>query len=162
MQAKRFLKIVGCPVVVVTIVLLVIMMVAEPYRISGDCMEPAIKDGGLYFLNRIAAYVRRYQIDDIVVFDYEGRRWISRIVALENDTIELKDGMVWVNGSLLHEPRVVRRDWTDWKYGTYGINAPFYVPQGHVYVLSDNLAAHHDDSRVFGPVAHSSMVGVIW
>lgn len=138
----------------------IILTFARPFRISGNCMEPAVKDGSLQFLNRALPYFRRYKINDIVIFKYEKKTWISRIVALEQDTLFIHDGNMYVNDVLLQD--AIARNWTDWKYGTYGIDAPIQVPLGHVYVLSDNLSAHHDDSRVFGPIPTTSIVGIIW
>jgi len=123
-------------------------------------MEPSFKDGGLYFVNKISPYFKQYQKGNVVVFKYEGKDWIARIVALENDTIEIKDQNILVNNVQLKDN--VIRNWTDWKYGTYGIDVPIKIPLGHVYVLSDNLSAHHDDSRVFGSISKSLIIGVVW
>ncbi len=131
---------------------------AQPYWAIGDCMEPAVKDGGYVFLNRVLPYFRSYKIDDIVVFKHEKKVWYSRIVALEKDTIQINESEIVVNGISLDEPGV-HRDWNNWQYGTYAIDKPFKVPSGHVYVLSDKLSAHHDDSRVFGPISYSSILG---
>ncbi len=133
---------------------------ARPHRIFGDCMEPAITDGHLYFSNQLAPYLREYRIDDIITFTHEDRLWISRIVALENDTIEIKENEIIVNGTLLNTG--ISRNWNGWDYGSYAINKTFKVPVNHVYVLSDNLAARHDDSRVFGPIHKSEIAGLIW
>lgn len=150
-------------IVIAAIILLIITgrQLATPYRISGDCMEPAIRDGKLYFLNRISPYLRHYQIGDIIVFKHEGKEWISRIVALENNTIQITEGSVVVNGVALNNKRIYR-NWSGWKYGTFAINKPLQVPADHVFVLSDNLSAQHDDSRVFGPISTSSILGLIW
>ncbi|KKQ33624.1 MAG: Type-I signal peptidase [candidate division TM6 bacterium GW2011_GWF2_37_49] len=148
-------------VIILIIVAIAVMLFARPYRVSGDCMEPAIKDGQLCFLNRIAPYLRQYRIDDIILFKYDNKIWISRIVALENDMIQISEGSVIVNGASLNEIGI-QRSWSNWKYGTYAIDKPFSVPMGHVFVLSDNLAAQHDDSRVFGPVSKESILGLIW
>ncbi len=134
---------------------------ATPYRISGDCMEPAIRDGKLYFLNRISPYLHHYQIRDIIIFKHEGKKWISRIVALGNDVIEIREGKVILNNVFLDD-KVIYRNWSGWEYGTFAIDKPFQVPAGHVFVLSDNLSAQHDDSRVFGPISTSSILGLIW
>ena len=159
MQKLRLSKVVWFVLVVVVTVMFIV--IARPYRISGDCMEPAIKDGKLYFLNQISPYVRQYQIGDIIVFMHEEKPWISRIVALENNAFQISEGSLVVDGVALQDTGV-HRDWTNWKYGSYGIEEPIQVPSGHVYVLSDKLSAHHDDSRVFGPIAKTSIFGVIW
>lgn len=134
---------------------------AMPHRIYGDCMEPAIMDGKLYFLNRVSPYFRQYQIGDIIVFEHEGKDWISRIVAVGNSTIQITEGHVIVNGVALDE-RGIHRNWSGWKQGVHAIDKPLQVPAGHVFVLSDNLSANHDDSRVFGPISNSSILGRIW
>jgi len=138
-----------------------VLSLAKPYRISGDCMEPAIMDGHLYFLNRISPYLRKYQIGDIILFKHEEIVWISRIVALETNTIQIADGSIVVNDVALQDDEI-QRNWTSWRYGTYGVYKPIQIPAGHVYVLSDNLSAHHDDSRVFGPISKKSILGIIW
>jgi len=133
---------------------------AKPYRTSGDCMEPAVKDGQFVFLNRVLPYLRQYKIGDIILFKHNEKIWISRIVALGKDTIHITEGDILVNGISLKD--TVHRDWTDWKYGNYAIDNPLQVPLDHVFVLSDNLSAHHDDSRVFGPIPKKSILGLVW
>jgi len=106
-------------------------------------------DGKLYFLNRISPYLRHYQIGDIIVFKHEGKDWISRIVAVENNTIEITESRIVVNGVPLNDGEI-HRNWSGWKQGTHAIDKPLQVPADHVFVLSDNLSAKHDDSRIFG------------
>lgn len=134
--------------------------IARPYRIQGNCMEPAVIAGGLYFSNQLAPYIRDYKTGDIVLFKHEGKVWFSRIVALEDDTIQIREKEILVNGVSRNDS--IDRDWNGWNYGTYAINKAIEIPVGYVYVLSDNLAAHHDDSRVFGPIKISSIIGLMW
>ena len=145
---------------IIVTLLIIAWMFAWPYPICGDCMEPAVKDGSYAFVNRIAPYLREYKIGDIVVFRHEKKSWIARIVGLENDTIQITDGTILVNGASVCDS--VQRNWSNWKYGTYGIDEPLRVPSGYVYVVSDDLSAHHDDSRVFGPIPNKSIEGLVW
>ena len=138
----------------------IMWLFARPHRITGDCMEPAVKDGQLIFLNRISPYLRGYKIDDIILFKHNGKIWISRIVALDKDRIHIAEGNILVNGISLQD--AVQRNWTDWKYGNYAIDNPLQIPLDHVFVLSDNLSAHHDDSRIFGPISKKSILGLAW
>ena len=70
--------------------LFIYFLIAKPYRISGingekgDCMEPAIKDGELYFVNHLYYKLNDYKTGDIIIFRHEDKIWISRIVGLEN------------------------------------------------------------------------------
>jgi signal peptidase I len=141
--------------------LIIVWGFAWPFRISGDCMEPAIKDGQLCYLNRILPHLRQFQINDIILFNHEDKVWISRIVALENNTIHITDGSIIVDGKPL-QAAGIQRNWLNWKQGSYSIDKPLHIPINHVYVLSDNLPAQHDDSRVFGPVAKEAIIGSVW
>jgi signal peptidase I len=146
---------------VVSVLTVVTWAFAHPYNIPGDCMEPAIKDGSHVFVNHISPYLRQYQIGDIIAFKHEGKEWVSRIVALEAETVQITEGKVIVNG-VAQQSNKIFRNWSNWKYGTYAIDRSFQVPLAHVFVLSDNLSAQHDDSRVFGPISENSIVGLVW
>ncbi|MBX9831114.1 signal peptidase I [Candidatus Babeliales bacterium] len=137
-----------------------IQLFAKPYPLLGDCMEPAFKDGQLCLVNRISPYLRQHQINDVIIFKHEEKIWISRIVALETNTIQIAEGKIIVNGAALQDG--IHRIWPGWKYGSYAINTTLQVPPDHVFVLSDNLSAQHDDSRVFGPISKESIMGRVW
>ena len=124
-------------------------------------MDPAIKDGSHVFVNHISPYLRQYQRGDIIAFKHEGKEWVSRIVALETDTVQITEGKVTVN-EVTHQDDKIFRSWSNWKYGTYAVDKSFQVPLAHVFVLSDNLSAQHDDSRVFGPISKNSITGLVW
>ncbi len=145
----------------VLMLIIAVKLFAQPYRVYGDCMEPAIKSGKLYFLNKASPSLHKYQIGDIIVFKHEGKNWISRVVALENDTIQITENNVIVNNTAL-DNTAIHRNWLNWQHGEYAINEPFKIPKDHVFALSDNLSAQHDDSRVFGPILNSDVLGHIW
>ena len=150
-------------IVALTIITLIIVVwgFASPFRTSGNCMEPAVKDGQLCFLNRVLPYLRQYKIGDIILFNNEGKVWVSRIVALETNTIQITEGGIVVNDVPLQDAEI-HRSWFNCKYGTYAIDKPLQIPLDHVFVLSDNLSAQHDDSRVFGPISKKSILGLVW
>lgn len=107
-------------------------------------MELDIKDGSHIFVNHVSPYIRQYQIGDIIVFTHEGTAWVSRIVALEADTVQIKEGEVIVNEDATCKDGGILRSWSNWKHGVYAIDKPLKVPPDHVFVLSDNLSAQHE------------------
>ncbi len=155
---KHSYKIIGLATIL-TIIL--IRLLAEPYRLSGDCMEPAFMNKQLYFLNKIVPYLRPYKINDVILFKHENKTWIARIVALENNTLQITDGSIVVNNQALDDTQI-DRNWSGWNYGTHAIDKPLQIPVNHVFVLSDNLSAKHDDSRVFGPISNACILGLVW
>ena len=103
-----------------------------PFRISGYSMEPTYHNGGFDFaftLNYLFSPPRRF---DVVTIRLSGNQvmLLKRIVALEGETVEFKNGFLFVNGQKIDEPYVTQRQ--PWNL------APRTVKKGHVYVVGDN------------------------
>jgi signal peptidase I len=83
--------------------------------------------------------------------------YLKRVVALPGDTIALRDGRLAVNGAYVDEPAFVLADHSSMR--------KLRIPAGTIFVLGDNRA-ESDDSRLFGPVPQSAIIGkallVIW
>lgn len=81
------------------------------------------------------------------------RIFIKRVVALAGDTVQIKDNALYVNGVRQHEPYLHPP-------ATAGMAnfGPVTVPKNHLFVMGDNRA-DSEDSRIFGPIASSSVVG---
>lgn len=84
--------------------------------------------------------------------------FIKRVIATEGQTVEVKDGSVRVNNQRLSEPYLHDRS----PMPDYG---PTKVPKDRVFVMGDNRN-NSQDSRVFGPISESSILGrafiLIW
>lgn len=79
------------------------------------------------------------------------RDFIKRVIGVPGDRITCRDGRVYRNGQALNEPYLAPDTPTD--------NCrPVTVPPGKLYVLGDNRT-NSEDSRIFGPIDRSSVVG---
>jgi signal peptidase I len=76
--------------------------------------------------------------------------FIKRVIALPGETVEGKNGNVFINGRQLVEPYLVEDPVGDFPAKT--------IPEGHVWVMGDNRN-RSSDSRVFGPIKESKIVG---
>jgi signal peptidase I len=97
---------------------------------------------------------------DVVVFDppvTSSKPYIKRIIGLPGETIEIRNGRVFVDGIMLEEPYL---DGNETDCGPRSCE-PVTVPEGHVYVLGDNRS-NSSDSRFFGTVEISSILGKAW
>jgi signal peptidase I len=162
------------------IVLVVNVFLAQATRVEGQSMEPNIHDDQRLVVEKISYRFHLPERGDIVVLkpptwkplrlDQRIVSWlctvfpmdcsmnlpdplIKRVVALPGETIEIKDGYVYIDGQILEEPYLQQQ--------TLG-NVPLRViSEGHVFVLGDNRGASND-SRSFGEVALSNIVGRAW
>ena len=98
---------------------------------------------------------------DIVVFVYPEdpkRDFIKRLIAFGGETVEIKDGDIYIDGKHLEEPIIDKRSYYNCS-GKYGLaGQPVKVPLGHVFVLGDNSASSHD-SRFWGFVPEENIIG---
>lgn len=111
---------------------------------NGNSMFPAVKDGDLLFGYRLqSSYVK----NDVVLYQHEGTLCVGRVLGRAGDRIELSDtGSLLVNGSVQSGEIL---------YPTYakeGLEYPYIVPEGCVFILGD-YRTQAKDSRDFGPVA---------
>ena len=121
-------------------------------HIIGDSMMPFVYDDDrVLCLSDFA--VGEYKRGDVVVFVLEDEQTtlIKRIIAIGGDTLEIRDGKVFVNDELLEEPYLLEPDYKPWDYRTY-------VPEGMVFVMGDNRRVSKD-SREFGCVNESCIYG---
>jgi signal peptidase I len=136
----------------------------EPFKIPSGSMIPALQIGDRILVSKLSYGIRLpfytpfvYQYGapargDIVVFtrpdelssteDESSINLIKRVVALENETVEVRDAKVYINGKLFEEPYA---RWTNGgpPEGNFG---PATVPAGRIFMMGDNRD-HSRDSR---------------
>ena len=96
-------------------------------------MENTIMTGDRVLGLRFSYWFSEPKQGDIVIFKYpddENQNYIKRVIGLPGDTIEIVEGLVYVNGELLEEPYL----WEEPR-GSFG---PYVVPEGHYFMLGDN------------------------
>ena len=82
---------------------------------------------------------------------------LMRVVALGGDVVEIRDGVLLVNGEKVEEPYIAPQN----AQKDYSRNfKKAIVPPGHVFVLGD-LRDNSSDSRINGPIAVSKIKGKI-
>lgn len=159
---------------VIGLVFLVIMLswglrafVFQAYEIPSGSMEDTIMPGDMVFSEKITYYGGEPQPGDIVTFEdpdpaLEGRILIKRVIAVGGQTIDLRDGVVYIDGVALDEPYTDGQPTypmtADKKFLGGDITYPYTVPEGCFWAMGDNRR-NSADSRVFGPVSADSVTG---
>lgn len=121
----------------------------DVFIVEGHSMEPTLKNGDQIVLNKND---KDYQIGDVIVLpDPQGRTkfLISRIIGLPNDTVEIKNGKVYVN-SLEFSQSYVKDPTTP--------SSKTILESNQYYIISDNRLKGRD-SRLFGPIYRNQIDG---
>lgn len=155
--------------IVLTIVLILVcarllnMFVMQSYTIPSGSMEDTIMIGDLVFAEKVTYNFDGPKQGQIITFTEPGyndggdqRILIKRVIATEGQTVDLRDGYVYINGVKQDEP------YTDGKptYPLSGsaITYPYTVPEDEVWVMGDNRT-NSQDSRYFGSIPNEDVIG---
>lgn len=126
----------------------------EVYRVEGASMEATLHTDDRVLVNKWLYLWRMPEKGEVIVFQYPkdpSRDFIKRVVAVSGDTVEIREGKVYVNGELLPEVASLLSDHDTW--------APHLVEPDTVWVLGDNRS-NSDDSRYFGSVHRTQIRGM--
>jgi len=151
-----------CIIIAIGLAALVRAFLVEPYRIPTGSMLPTIQLNDMVVANKLVFKVGvKPKYKDVVVFkDPTGQysQLIKRVIAVGGQTVDLRDGSVYVDGQKLNEP------YTHGKPSealSPNIQFPYLVPEGKIWVMGDNRT-NSADSRFFGAIPVSSLYGRAW
>ena len=132
-----------------------ITFVAQAFRVQGTSMLPLLQDSERIIVNKFVYRFHPIERGDVVVFWYPrdpSVSFIKRVIGLPGDTVELKNGSLYVNNHAVAEPYLkpqFRDDET---------RPPVTVSKGHYYVLGDHRNSSND-SRSWGEVPEKYIYG---
>ena len=153
--ASGILWFLGPVIVAVVVALFVKTYVVTPYVVPTGSMLETIQEGDMLLGECVTLHFEDPEQGDIVTFrsPLDGETLIKRVVAVGGQTIDLVDGEVYVDGERLDEPYTGGKPtYSLSEYvGSAGIEYPYVVPEGTVWVMGDNRTDSRD-SRYFGPV----------
>jgi len=160
-------------------VFFVMTFVVQAFQIPTGSMETTLLVGDFLLVNKMAyvepvipldkAILPRKDIQrfDIVVFKYPkelNKDFVKRVIALEGETVEIKDKQVYINGEPIEEPykvhndsRVFTKDYYHYDEVIRDNFPPLTVPPGHCFVMGDNRD-NSMDSRYWGPIPLDDVV----
>jgi signal peptidase I len=175
-------------VIAFAVALLIKTFLLQAFFIPSASMEPTLVEGDRVLVEKISYRFSDPERGDVVVFEKDlgpppievddslwtdisdgvrslfgfptggSQDFIKRVIAVEGDTIEGREGRVFVNGEPVDEP-----------YLTEGLEispfGPAEIPEDMIFVMGDNRN-NSDDSRSFGPIEEDTVVGrafvLIW
>jgi len=149
-------------------------LVVQAFRIPTGSMENTLLVGDFLFVNKLVygseidigfaghrmvyyrfPAIRQPHQGDVIVFRYPddpSRDFIKRCVAVEGQTVEIRDKVLYVDGKPMTEPYVIHSDERVLGRENARDNfGPMVVPKGTLFMMGDNRDNSHD-SRFWGPL----------
>ncbi len=135
--------------------LVVHLFLAQATVVFGQSMEPNLSQHQRLIVDKVTYRLHSPERDDIVVLDLPdmNEMLVKRIVGLPGETVEIRDGIVYVDNTPVPEPYphdLIKYDME-----------PILLGPLNYFVLGDNRG-NSNDSRVFGPVHRDYILGHVW
>ena len=128
--------------------------------VVGVSMEPTLYNGQRIFINRLSYKIKGPQAGDVVVFLPNGNRnahyYVKRVVAVPRDTVQIQDGILYVNGEA--------SDLITVKIQEEGIASnELTLGKGEYFCIGDSPGSSEDSrSANIGPVDSEDIIGKVW
>jgi signal peptidase I len=127
------------------------------FKVPSTSMEKTIRQGDHIVTDTSYYRSRPPARQEVMVFMKEKTFFIKRVVAIGGDSIQGKNGAIFVNGRYLEEPYVEHTGRALPWMNDFG---PITVPAGELFVMGDNRDVSLDSrSTGFGPVSATSIIG---
>jgi signal peptidase I len=135
--------------------LIIIIFLYQPVKVEGTSMAPLLSDQERIFINKFVYHFEPVERGDVVVFWYpldRSKSFIKRVIGLPGDTVEIRDGHLYLNGTEMDEPYVPA------SYLDGSSYEPRHLGTDEYFVMGDHRDSSND-SRMFGPVPRQYIYG---
>ena len=139
----------------------VYFFLGRPFTVRGASMYPTLHNGDRMVLSKVGN-IHRFDVVILKAPD-ENVEYIKRVIGMPGDTIEMKSGVLYINGKKVDQPfintealakqTVFMDDFT-----LESLTGESKVPEGKYFVLGDNRGVSKD-SRMIGFIDRSAIEG---
>ncbi|WP_455715041.1 signal peptidase I [Anaerosporobacter sp.] len=165
-KRKKIIKeIIIWTVEIIAVILLAYFLVkyaVEKTTVVSESMETTLQEGDKLIINKLAYRFSKPERFDVIVFKQSGREHsyynIKRIIGLPGETVQIKDGVVYINDEPIKEKSVVEA------INNPGLaSEPITLEDKEYFVLGDNRNLS-EDSRFanIGNVVFDDIIGKAW
>jgi signal peptidase I len=171
----------------ILLVFVIVRSLVQNFKIEGSSMEPSLHSGQYILVNKLVYFnfdlnaplrllpgyedmqsrvvypLRLPERGDVIVFEYPediNKDFIKRVIAMPGETVEFRDGGVYINGQVLDEPYLQGAS-TFCGGGGACSEGPITVQPGHIFVMGDNRN-NSSDSRQWDSLPLERVIGQAW
>ena len=127
---------------------------------AGDSMNPTLEHGDIVLVDRFRYNAASPRRGDVVVFKLGGNENshanLKRVIAVPGDKLQIKEGKIYIND------KVLEKDFIFDEIAEPGIaSEEIVLNENEFFIIGDNPQSSKD-SRVFGPIERSEIIGKAW
>ena len=155
----KILREVGITILIAVAIFVLLRLTVQSYTVVMSSMEPNFQEGECIMVNKVSYHSSGPQRGDVIVFNppFESPHpFIKRVIGLPGDTVEIKDGKVFINGTALDEDKYISEN----ARPNYTMPAT-KVPENEYFVLGDNRN-NSTDSHTGWTVPRDNIIGKAW
>ena len=148
-------------VLIIALTWTVVTFVGQRTEVSGSSMETTLSDKDQLIVDKMTYRFRDPKRYDIVVFPYQyqdNTYYIKRIIGLPGETVQIKNGSIYVNGELLKA-----QDGLGEATIAGAAEYPVELGEDEYFLLGDNRESS-EDSRFsgIGNIKRENLIGRVW
>jgi signal peptidase I len=143
-------------VVAFVLALIIRAFFIQVFWIPSSSMEPSLDIKDRIVVDKISYHFRQPKRQEVVVFrevapkEAPKRDLIKRLMGLPGETLEVKEGIVYIDGKKIEETHPLNQDFSDF--------GPITIPKDKFFVMGDNRPASAD-SRYWGFLPKENLIG---
>jgi signal peptidase I len=142
--------------IIILVITAIITLFVSLYLISfamvqGNSMQPTINSGDILLVDKVSS---RYERFDVVIIEVPGDAIIKRIIALPGETVQIRDGLIHINGNQIDDVVDIQMEFAGTAF------EPLTLKEGEYFVLGDNRNDSKDSRyKDIGTIREDQIVG---
>lgn len=156
----NFFEFIKTVIVIVILAAIIRLFVIQPFIVDGQSMEPNFQNNDYLITEKISFHLQQINHGEVIILrppDNPSVNYLKRVIGIPGDTVDIKDGDVYVNGQKLTEPYIDGQK----TLTTNNEEMKTALRESEYFVMGDNRN-HSRDSRELGPIPKQNIISHVW